>query len=198
MQSSAFMMPPKAHCSRQSNLAELFSPASGGTDRDYTWSPSGKFVLRHGFGCMYNGKGIPIPDADHAHAAIFGSDGSCFKFNVDPRSERLRAGWSPCGRYVHLTSTRCNQPDGFNSTSIWDVLQKTYVYSLREPNTGHQLLVSNNVTWPEPTKQRTERTTCLMTGHNMGRTLLTLPCLSDSSGAETVQLHPPDTERSPF
>ena len=177
------------------DLLRHLSPVPAGCRLCYTWSPSGKFIEAHGWGYTQASSGAPSTPR-FPQAAIIGDDGSCRRLDIDARSESFDVGWSPCGRYLHLTACSLNHtPKAFDSGFIWDTLQRTYVHVWHNPCHGFSPIY---VTWPAPSKQSTQRTTCLVKGDAIDGTLLMLPSLSGLSRIEKLQIHAREDDETIF
>ena len=176
---------------RHSNLKRHLCPTS---HLGYRWSPSGRGVVAYGWGCQRDSNGIIAPQPQLG-VMVIGSDGDGFRIAVGPGSpapgQFLCVGWSPCGRYLHLPSQGPKHgqgPEFFHTGCVWDVIQKSRVICWDETCDPHGS--STHVIWPAKTKQSTQRTTCIVTGHKNIGTLLLLPSLQGSGAAESRSMYP--------
>ena len=123
---------------------------------------------------------MPIPRSPSSAVMDFAAN-----LIFDASITRCDVGWSPCGRYMHLTSG-VHMSEGLEMGFIWDSVLKMYVHQA-----DLSVLELVHVTWSTETKQCTQRTTCLVMAPETKGTLLLLPSLSGSSAAEKLRFPPP-------
>ena len=169
------------------DLQEHLSPALATSPLGYTWSPSGRFVLAHGWGFRRDGNGRLLANSQYPQAVIFGIDGSCSKADVDACSWHFDMAWFPCGRYLYLTSVSEDTSHCFQAGFIWDAIQRAYVHIWKD---SWPDLEQKHVIWPAPTTRPIQRTGCLIMGPQAEGTLLLLPSPSGSSEAEQLPMQP--------